>query len=410
MHPFDLSRSPGRTRFNVEVDEVDVSRGAAVAPGRRAARAGRARRPAARAGRARPHRVLAARPGPAARAPRRHALAEWRPRGAPGTVGAALRGRAWRRRGRRRRGRSTRERAGALAAPRRAPTNGVLRGADAPSRAFGRAAVARGALARPDPRAPRSYSIAASLPCARLARRAEVDARRARGGAGTAALGFAVATREVGGGGWLVLDGSRLRVESKSRCEHICVVLARSLAPWRRRRGKFARPNVSRNDVDLTELESFKLVGNPESPSSPPNHRWNPTQVRRAGLRLGAAAALRGRRRGAGARARGVLLRRAVGDRPLRARARGVRAAAAAAARPHIGPRRHSAARPPVGALASPRARAAQRRRRRRQRHGPQRRAPRGSRRVVEQPRRARAARAPRARPAPRRAARAAVL
>ena len=182
------------------------------------------------------------------------------------------------------------------------------------------------------------------------------------------------------------------------------------LAPWRRRRGKFARPNVSRNDVDLTELESFKLVGNPESPSSPPNHRWNPTQVRRAGLRLGAAAALRGRRRGAGARARGVLLRRAVGDRPLRARARGVRAAAAAAARPHIGPRRHSAARPPVGALASPRARAAQRRRRRRQRHGPQRRAPRGSRRVVEQPRRARAARAPRARPAPRRAARAAVL
>lgn len=80
------------------------------------------------------------------------------------------------------------------------------------------------------------------------------------------------------------------------------------------------------------------------------------------------------------------------------------------AARPHIGPRRHSAARPPVGALASPRARAAQRRRRRRQRHGPQRRAPRGSRRVVEQPRRARAARAPRARPAPRRAARAAVL
>lgn len=81
-----------------------------------------------------------------------------------------------------------------------------------------------------------------------------------------------------------------------------------------------------------------------------------------------------------------------------------------AAARPHIGPRRHSAARPPVGALASPRARAAQRRRRRRQRHGPQRRAPRGSRRVVEQPRRARAARAPRARPAPRRAARAAVL
>ncbi|KAK7233351.1 hypothetical protein SO694_00108058 [Aureococcus anophagefferens] len=41
------------------------------------------------------------------------------------------------------------------------------------------------------------YSIAASLPCARLARRAEVDARRARGGAGTAALGFAVATREV---------------------------------------------------------------------------------------------------------------------------------------------------------------------------------------------------------------------
>ena len=275
---------------------------------------------------------------------------------------------------------------------------------------FGRAAVARGALARPDPRAPRSYSIAASLPCARLARRAEVDARRARGGAGTAALGFAVATREVGGGGWLVLDGSRLRVESKYRCEHICVVLARSLAPWRRRRGKFARPNVSRNDVDLTELESFKLVGNPESPSSPPNHRWNPTQVRRAGLRLGAAAALRGRRRGAGAGARGVLLRRAVGDRPLRARARGVRAAAAAAARPHIGPRRHSAARPPVGALASPRARAAQRRRRRRQRHGPQRRAPRGSRRVVEQPRRARAARAPRARPAPRRAARAAVL
>ena len=94
---------------------------------------------------------------------------------------------------------------------------------------FGRAAVARGALARPDPRAPRSYSIAASLPCARLARRAEVDARRARGGAGTAALGFAVATREVGGGGWLVLDGSRLRVESKYRCEHICVVLARSV-------------------------------------------------------------------------------------------------------------------------------------------------------------------------------------
>ena len=206
-----------------------MSRGAAVAPGRRAARAGRARRPAARAGRARPHRVLAARPGPAARAPRRHALAEWRPRSAPGTMGAALRGRAWRRRGRRRRSRSTRERAGALAAPRRAPTNGVLRGADALSRAFGRAAVARGALARPDPRAPRSYSIAASLPCARLARRAEVDARRARGGAGTAALGFAVATREVGGGGWLVLDGSRLRVESKSRCEHICVVLARSV-------------------------------------------------------------------------------------------------------------------------------------------------------------------------------------
>lgn len=275
---------------------------------------------------------------------------------------------------------------------------------------FGRAAVARGALARPDPRAPRSYSIAASLPCARLARRAEVDARRARGGAGTAALGFAVATREVGGGGWLVLDGSRLRVESKYRCEHICVVLARSVGSVEASTREVRPSECQSKRRRFDRARELQAGREPRIPPPPPNHRWNPTQVRRAGLRLGAAAALRGRRRGAGAGARGVLLRRAVGDRPLRARARGVRAAAAAAARPHIGPRRHSAARPPVGALASPRARAAQRRRRRRQRHGPQRRAPRGSRRVVEQPRRARAARAPRARPAPRRAARAAVL
>ena len=182
MHPFDLSRSPGRTRFNVEVDEVDVSRGAAVAPGRRAARAGRARRPAARAGRARPHRVLAARPGPAARAPRRHALAEWRPRGAPGTVGAALRGRAWRRRGRRRRSRSTRERAGALAAPRRAPTNGVLRGADAPPRVVRARGRRPGRARAPGP--PRASQLlhrgVAAVRAARAARRGRRAARARR--------------------------------------------------------------------------------------------------------------------------------------------------------------------------------------------------------------------------------------
>lgn len=150
MHPFDLSRSPGRTRFNVEVDEVDVVRGLIEYwrrdPGLPLVLLVVTRSPSG---------------GPAA------LLERWELRY------AAARG------------------------------GGGGGGGEAEALASVRALWRRLVVLLRT-----VYSIAASLPCARLARRAEVDARRARGGAGTAALGFAVATREVGGGGWLVLDGS----------------------------------------------------------------------------------------------------------------------------------------------------------------------------------------------------------